>query len=333
MNDRVAAGAVELPQFPHSFRYLTVHGIYWRLVVAAAIPVIAGVLRGGVPALILVVASVTGAVLADLLAAALLSGQSALPSEGRAVYLGLVVAALLPVSVDPVIATAASLLTVFAGVWLFGGPGRYWIHPSLVGIALAGALVPSAGTVLEGGGATLFSFLPELLSQAVPSLEHFLLEPLGVRVPREAWSLILGETGLSGSAMTAGLVWPSLLGAMIVFGEDLAPAVTSLLFLLSYLGLVWLLGGLPLGEGLAGGDPLQAMFMTNAVFVLVFVLADPGSRPSSRGGMAAFGILAGSLAALFWVSREVVIPATAAVFIAGFFIPLLDILVCKVRRW
>ncbi|POR05445.1 hypothetical protein AU468_00795 [Alkalispirochaeta sphaeroplastigenens] len=333
MSDKAGApAAAGLPQFPHSFRYLTVHGLYWRLSVAALIPVAAGVVRGGLPALILVVAAVTGAVLADLLAAALLSGQPTLPSEGRSVYLGLVVAALLPVSVDPVIATLASLLTVFAGVWLFGGPGRYWMHPALVGIALAGALIPGTGVILEAGGSGIFSFFPGLISRVVPSLEQVLLEPLGVRVPGEAWSLVLGETALHGSSLTAGLVWPSLLGAMIVFGEDLSPVVTSLLFLVSYLGLVWLLGGLPQGEGLAGGDPLQALFMTNAVFVLVFLLADPGSRPASWGGMAFFGVLAGALAALFWISRQVAIPATASIFIAGFFVPLVDNLVCRVRR-
>ena len=297
--------------FPHSFRVLTVRGIYRRLCLAVLIPVGFGVFHGGPALLVMVLCAAGGAVFADLTVTGLFGKTPLGVLDGRALYIGLVTAALMPTGTDPVLAVLAGMLAVLVGVWLFGGPGRYWVHPAFVGLALTG--VPLAGTEgMRESGFLISSFLP---GGAIAFAERVLFEPLGVRISPEAWDLVLGTTTPTGGALVIGLMGPILLGTLIIFGEDLLPPVLPIAFTLAYVAGVYLFGA---------GTAIDAVFLTSVPFVVVFLLADPGIRPSTTIGMVGFGVLAGGLAALFWITGWVGMPAAVAIFIAGMFVPVLE---------
>jgi Na+-translocating ferredoxin:NAD+ oxidoreductase RnfD subunit len=304
--------------FPHSFRALTVGGIYGRLIMAVSIPVGFGMLHGGATVVVLVAATVIAAVLTDLLVTSLLPETPASPADGRAVYLGLVVAALLPASASVPLAALAGALAILGGVWLVGGPGRYWVHPALVGLALSGIVLSGPATVGEAGA----SFTFPISLESLPMMEQSLFEPLGVRIPADAWRLLVGTIGPEGGAVTMALLGPVLVAALIVFGEDLLPGALPIGFLLSYVIGVWLFGGLP--EEWGRGEPFYALMLTNAPFVIICVLADPGIRPKTQTGMLLFGLLAGGVAALLWITDLVTVPAVAAVLVTGMFVPVID---------
>lgn len=311
--------------FPHSFRAFTVSGIYGRLILATALPVSFGMLHGGSAVVMLVAAAVFAAVLTDLIITLLLPETPSSPGDGRAVYLGLVVAALLPASASVPLAAAAGALAVLVGVWLVGGPGKYWVHPALVGLALSGIALSGPIAVGEAGASLTFPISLENL----PALERSLFEPLGVRIPTDAWRLLAGTIGPEGGALTMALLGPVLVGALILFGEDLLPGMLPLGFLFSYVFGVWLFGGLP--DEWARGEPFYALMLTNAPFVMICVLADPGIRPKTHSGMLLFGLFAGSVAAVLWISRLVPVPAVAGVFVAGMFVPLIDRITMRYR--
>ncbi len=303
--------------FPHTFRVLTVSGVYRRLAFATLIPVGFGVARGGVSALLTVVAAVLGTVLADIVMTRGRS-DSLHPGDGRALYIGLAMAGLLPAGISPVTVMIAGVLTLLVGVWLFGGPGKYRIHPALVGPALLG--IAFLGPTAVGEGAAFLSLT--VPADVISLVERTLFEPIGVRVSPEAWRLLLGGIGPEGGSLVLGLAGPVLVGSLIVFGEDLLPAILPATFLAVYSLGTWTFGALP-GDWFSGA-PLDALLLTNAPFVIVFLTADPSVRPATATGMVLFGVLAGGLATVFRVSGTVVAPATIAVFIAGAFVPVLD---------
>lgn len=309
------AGATTFRVFPHSYRMLTVQGIYRRLTLAILVPLGFGIFRGGPDALVMVIAAVAGAILADFLATRFVTSVPFDSAGFRAVYFGLAVAALLSPQTSPLVAAFAAALSVIVGIWFFGGPGRYRVHPALVGPALLGMALPGMQALREGGTARAIPLPAEFIAW----MEQVILEPLGVRVTADAWALLLGAVGPEGGSLVMGLIGPILLGSLILFGEDLLPPVLPFSFLLAYAVLVRLFGG----------NPLDAVFLTNAPFVMLFLLADPPVRPATHTGMALFGVFAGALGALFWITGEIALPAVTALFLAGTFVAVVDSLTTR----
>lgn len=305
-------------EFPHSFRVLTVSRLYRRLALVTLIPVGMAIVHRGAPALALVATVLVGALTADVFITRVLVNSPVSPGDGRSLYLGLALAGILPLTTPLPVAFAAAILSVLVGVWLFGGPGRYWVHPAIIGPALAGIALTGTDAMRRAD-----SFLAELIPpEVVAVLERSFFEPLGVRVSPDAWQLLLGTVSLDGGSLVLGMVGPILLGALIMFGEDLLSPILPAFFLIAYVLFVWIFGGVP--DGWGNGAPLDAVFLTNAPFVVVFLAADPGVRPATSAGMALFGVFAGSLAALLWISAVVEVPVIIAFFITGMFVPLLD---------
>lgn len=309
--------------FPHSFRALTVSGIYRRLSLAMVIPVSVAVAAGGITALIMVSATVAGAVAADHVATRISPRQGFSPVDFRAVYVGLAVAALLSVDTPPLVGAGSAAVAIIVGVWLFGGPGLYRVHPALVGPAVLGVSFSGSAIIREGGAAPAVQVSQELIAR----LDSLVLEPLGVRIPQEGWQLLFGAVVPDGGALVLGLVFPILLGSLILFAEDLLPAVLPGSFLFFYTLGVWLLGGLP--ENWGAGSPLDAVFLTQAPFVMLYLTADPGIRPATTVGMVAFGGFAGTLAAILWITGSVAVPTVVALFVSGMLVAVLDSLTTR----
>jgi Na+-translocating ferredoxin:NAD+ oxidoreductase RnfD subunit len=129
----------------------------------------------------------------------------------------------------------------------------------------------------------------------------------------------MSETSVS---LTAGLVLPMMVGAMIVFGEDFYPWVLPAGFFAAFF----------MAVEAAGGEVLSLTLSSNAPFVGLFLLADPGIRPAHRVGMALFGVFAGLAAGLLLVSSATMLPVVAGTLIACTFRPLIDRALVR-RTW
>jgi Na+-translocating ferredoxin:NAD+ oxidoreductase RnfD subunit len=301
---------------PHQYRMLTVRGIYFRLDLALLAVLIAAGVRSGSMVVVIALSAIGGGILAELAAGMIndLSMRRSGIGNGRAVYYGLLVTALAPVGISPALAAAATALAVLVGLWLPGGPGAYWLHPVLVGIALLpGIGLTAVGDALGGGPAALITAIES--SGAYRFLENRLFAPFGVSVSAGAVAALTGIGGVPPATLTAGLVLPLLVSAMIVFGEDIVPAALPVVYFIAFAVAVDLLGG----------EPLTALVTGNVPVVGLIVLADPGVRPVRTRGMVLFGALAGILTAVVTVFHGAAMPAVTGLLLAGSVLPLIDL--------
>ncbi len=303
------------PSHPHSFRMLTVGGVYLRLSIALVFPVAVGALRTGMSALPLIVAGLLGALLAENTVGIVWnrpgSGQGV--RNGRALYYGLLVVALSPVGITPSVVATAAAVTVLVGIWLPGGPGAYWLHPALVGLAFIPVF--HDGGSWSGPGETVPAMLAAFESGAFfQTLQSRLFIPLGMRVPPEALLAIVGLDGGAGVGLTAGLLVPLLASALVVFGEDLVPVVLPITYFIGFV----------LCVRLVGGNVVSAMLWSNVPLVGLVGLADPGIRPAKIWAIALFGVLAGSCTGLLTAWNGAAMPAVVGLLVVGTFRPLLD---------
>ncbi|MCG8477871.1 MAG: RnfABCDGE type electron transport complex subunit D [Spirochaetales bacterium] len=314
VREACTAATLADPLHPHSFRMLVSRGVYLRLSLALAFPVLVGALRLGASAIPLIVAGLLGAFLAELAVGIATNRPGSGVRNGRTLYYGLLVVALSPVDIPPSFVAAAAAITVLFGVWLPGGPGAGWLHPVAVGLAL----VPAFYDV--GPWARLGDTLPTMLTAFesgafFQTVQNRVFIPLGMRVPPDALLAIVGLDGGAGIGFTSGLLIPLLASALIVFGEDLVPVVLPVTYFCGFV----------LCVRLAGGDVFAAMLSTNVALIGLAGLADPGIRPVKVWMIALFGLLAGSCTGLLTAWNGTPVPAVVGLLIVGSFRPLLNV--------
>lgn len=298
---------------PHSFRMLTVRGIYIRLSLALVVLLVAALFRSGTSVLVTAMAAVGGGILAELVVG--LTGDTSVRrsgiGNGRVWYYGFLITALAPLGISAPAAAGATAAAVFIGLWLPGGPGAYWLHPALVGLVLVpGIAIGPGGSVEAGSG---FTAAVEA-SQAYRLLDQYLFDPLALSITPE-WIAALSGFGVGDPASaTAGLVLPALVAVMIIIGEDVVPALLPVAYIAAFAVVATLLGG----------EPLTAVITGNVLVVAVVAAADPGVRPVYPGSIVVFATAAGVLTAVFTVFRGTDLPAVAGLLVAGAFRPLLD---------
>lgn len=327
------AAQLQSMQFPHRFRMLTVRGLYLRLSVLLLLLLALAAVRGGAQVLVPVLAAVAAALGAELLAGLLVgdspggvgangtgarvSAQAGTGSgivNGRALYIGLMVAALAPLGASPGQLALASGVATALGVWMIGGTGVLWVHPSLLALALVPWQTGSTGSTdmtVEGS-----AFVGELLERSglLRVLEDFVFAPLELSVTPEALISLVSVVPGNVVSLSAGLLLALLPVAMVVFGEDMVPVWLPVAYLLSFVLMVDVLGGSVLAA-VAGG---------NAPVIALLALANPGGRPHRVGGLLVFGVLGGVLGALLTVSGGVALPAVTGVLLASTLVPLAD---------
>lgn len=200
---------------------------------------------------------------------------------------GWLFALLLPAGTSLPQAMVAISLGVLLGRLIFGGPGKYFFSPALLGALFLYVGQPQAFGVLPG-----------------------LQQP----VTQDAWSLWV-EGGLPALQASGGSWWRVFIGSEAsTFGGTSALACLVAAGYLAFSGIVsWrtlaggVLGTMLAGAvlGLAGPDNYAAqapwywhVSLGTFAFALVFLAADPACAPLTRGGRWFLGIAAGALTVL-----------------------------------
>ncbi|MFW5694137.1 MAG: RnfABCDGE type electron transport complex subunit D [Alkalispirochaeta sp.] len=306
---------------PHSFRMLTVRGIYMRLSLALAVLLAAALVRSGTSVLVTAMAAVGGGILAELVVG--LTGDTSVRrsgiGNGRVLYYSFLITAVAPLGISAPAAAGATAAAVLIGLWLPGGPGAYWLHPALVGLVLVPGLSTASAGIVQGDGAIVAAVES---SQIYRLLDQHVFDPFALSITPE-WIAALSGFGVGEPASaTAGLVIPLLIAVMIVVGEDVVPAILPVVYITAF----------AVAVSLFGGEPLTAVITGNAPVVAVLAAADPGVRPVYRGSIVVFAGAAGILTAVFTAYAGTDLPAVAGLLVAGAFRPLLDHLWYPRRR-
>ncbi|MFP4211550.1 MAG: RnfABCDGE type electron transport complex subunit D [Alkalispirochaeta sp.] len=311
--------AMEIP-FPHTFQRVTVRSLYLKLTLALAPLLVFASIRDGMSTISVFAVTLAAGAVTEFLADLIRSGTASSTStkNGRVLYFTALLTLLLPPGVPLPVAGVAAVVMIVVGVHLLGANGSYYVHPVFVALlAIAGSGVMSAipaGTPPVGPLADLVSdslIYRTILDQA--------FVPLGMRVPPEALALIVNMGDVAASGIGAGMIPALLIGALIVYGEELVPASLSAAFLA---------GGITVFVA-ADADLVDILVRSNFLVVAIFALADPSIRPLRRGSIVLYGAVAGALAAVLLVTRGAVFPVVTAATLIGTLRPLLDLVVRK----
>ena len=150
-------------------------------------------------------------------------------------------------------------------------------------------------------------------------LTDYVFIPLGMRVPPESIAMILNIGDAGGVSLGSALVVPLLLGALIVFGEELVPAQGVVAFILAAVAVLY-------GTG---ADMVDLLIRSNLGLIVVFGMAEPSSCPVRRRGMVLFGASAGALAALLLAFPGTSMPVVTAMVLVSTFLPWIDQMVVR----
>ena len=233
--------------------------------------------------------------------------------EGGLLPIAIVFTALLPPSVPLLHVAIGMSAAIVLGKEVFGGHGKTFLPPALVGVAVLQVSYP--------------------LTLAAHPL----------------WEMVSGYAGTSAFAMLVGgdfhasyehaLTYGSIQGAM---GTTYMPAVLVgfVLLLLSHTvnwrgpaGVV--LGVLAIGS-LNGGFAVEWHFLVGGlVFGAVFIATDPASTPSTNLGRWLYGFLAGAMVVLIRLYHPSHPDATVAAFLfAAVMAPMIDAAIVRLQvRW
>lgn len=296
---------------PFAFDKRTTGSLMWGVSLALAPALAWGIFCFGVPAVIVVCASVLGALVGEAAAGALRRRFTLW--DGSAFLTGLLVGMAMPPGISPFIPAAASFFATAMVKGAFGGLGSNWMNPALAGVAfalvnwpaqmsswtvpqqLSGIAATSGATPLalakaQGGISGIAATATD--SSVTDALNQGLFSQLGAQLPGGYIDLVVGNKAgalgeLSGILILAASI--VLLARKVIRWEIPASIVASFAIL------TWAFGGIPSGQGMFSGDLLFAVFSGSFLLVAFFMAPDPVTSPSSSVGMILYGVGIGSI--------------------------------------
>ena len=258
-------------------------------------------------ALISILASLVGAAAAEACFASPVSsikGKNVKFADGAAVISGLLSGFMLPSTINPVLAWAASFFGLFISRNFFNGRGNAWASAPAFAVIFAFISAPSCFEALE-------AFPPDisLHPAAAPSefdykitaaLNNAILNPLGIALP-EGYTLLFFNPAAPIPALKFNIL--TLLSFIVLVALDIIDWIAPAAFLFVYAATVCLFSNV-FGEGLSyplfyvgvGGNILFALFSNAVLFAAVYILSDFPCLPRTRTGRAALGALSGAAA-------------------------------------
>jgi len=281
----------------------------------------------GLPALSVILLSITGTVMAEVLVKWAVGNRQRL-LDGSATISGILLALTLPPGLAPAWVLAGAFCGGLIGKQLFGGIGRNPLNPAMTGRLLlalfaGGAMErgllqpfwwksssllswPGSGVTGHPSPAGIVGEASRLLGQALSGGVQSPL-PRGWPSGSDPVAVVQHAQDLLDQFGPAGLIWPEYPGAL---GECslliLLPGVALLLAsrLVDWRMPLAALAAIAAGSLSAAGGPaetwVEAMLVVrgNAIVILLFIFAaDPVTTPLTRLGKVIFGLLLGLLVA------------------------------------
>lgn len=275
--------------------------------IAALVPaaVMAAVVYG-LPAVRVLALCASVAVMTEALCERLM-GRASSVDDWHGLYVGLVLAFLLPASAPWWLAVMGAVSSIVLGKMIFGGLGGGPLSPALVGWAVCGLSWPD---VVDPE----FSMLASELVSPLHQLKFFGVEAVETF---SASQLLLGRQ-LGG--LGASQVWAVLAGGLVLTALGRVRWEIPLAFLA---GLAGASAAFWLSDPGLYASPLFHLLAGSGVFVAFFAATDEPSSPSLPAPMLLFGLLAGGLTVIIRVYGIHPDGAAFAVLLANLFTPML----------
>jgi Na+-translocating ferredoxin:NAD+ oxidoreductase subunit D len=304
--------ALAMGNAPFAFDKRTTSSLMWG-VSLALLPALAwGIFCFGASAAIVVCASILGALVGEAASSALRRRFTLW--DGSAFLTGLLVGMAMPPEISPFIPAAAAFFATAVVKGAFGGLGSNWMNPALAGVAFAlvnwpaemsswtfprqleGLASVSGATPLglarSQGGGLASGFASSIDSSVTDALNHGLFSRLGADLPGGYVDLAIGNKAGSLGELSGLLI---LLASILLLSRKVIRWEIPCAIVASFALLTWAFGGLPLGDGFFSGDVLLAILSGSFLLVAFFMAPDPVTSPSSRLGMAIYGVGIGSI--------------------------------------
>lgn len=223
--------------------------------------------------------------------------------DGTAVFMGLLAGMFFPSTLSWYTVFVCTFCGLGIGKTLFGGNGSYWIHPSMLAVAIGflcvGQLFPSfmitASTIEQTGSAFSAFQLEDLLRIAsdkdiTSSLNSSFIRNFGVKVP-EGYVTLFWNLPSTIPAFRFNILTLAASAVMLAVNaiDFIIPLLTSLIYGL----LVYFFSPLAYGGAIGTGDVLFAFLTSGTLFTVFFCLTDYSTLPLYPLTRCVYAIVAG----------------------------------------
>jgi electron transport complex protein RnfD len=302
--------------------------IMWTVVLSLIPAGIWGVYVFGMTALVVVLVSIMAAVVAEGLLG--LIDKRMTIGDGSAFLTGLLVGYNMPPEVPLFIPAIASIFAIVVVKWSFGGLGANWMNPALAGRVfvffswtgpMTKWLLPNMGGADAVSGPTPLGSLKSAYfatSLNVSGPIEF-LQSEGLPVTYK--DLFLGNIPGSIGEISALLL---LLGALFLFVRKIITWHVPLSYMGSFAFLIWVFGGLRLGNGLFTGDVLFHLLSGGLMLGALFMATDMATTPLTGKGNIIFGLGCGFLTFLIRIYGSLPEAVSLSIIVMNIFVPVID---------
>ncbi len=302
--------------------------IMWTVVLSLLPAGIWGVYLFGMPALYVIIVSITAAVGAEALLS--LVNKKMVIGDGSAVLTGLLVGYNMPPEVPLYIPVVASLFAIVVVKWCFGGLGANWMNPALAGRVfvffswskpMTKWILPSIGGADAISGPTPLGSLKSAYMTTGINVSGPLEYLQSEGVPVTYRDLFLGNIPGSIGEVSALLL---ILGGLFLLIRKIINWHVPVSYIGSFALLVWIFGGVRLGSGLFTGDILFHLLSGGLALGALFMATDMVTTPLTVKGNLIFGLGCGFLTFLIRIFGGIPESVSLSIIVMNMFVPVIN---------
>jgi len=299
----------------------------WTVSACLAPAAVWGIVVFGIGSLYILLASIASAMLTEYLLNRAMRRENTL-HDGSAFLTGLLIGFNMPPEVPAFIPILASVFAIAVVKQTFGGLGRNWMNPALAGRVFVFFSFTSQMTTWTPPRSELLAGLGASRYDALTGATALTQGPSTFLQSGSYWDLFVGNMPGCIGEVSALLL---LLGSVYLFYRKIIRWEIPAAYIGSFALLVWLLGGLPAGQGAFSGDVLFHLFAGGLMLGALYMATDMVTSPVTSKGMLIFGAGAGILTAVIRVYGGFPEGVSLAIIFMNMWVPLIDRLTGPVR--